>query len=501
MNEREKIELEEDKGMLRIWFLIFSGLTLLFVLLIYQKDSQAQWKVYQEQFHEIDFKDNPPPTPKGGNFNDWINYFSIDYKGYIQKKFFYTGIRQIWAPELSVVDRCPTCHLGIELPEYADAPQPFRTHPTIPKHDFKDFGCTTCHQGQGWAVNVEDAHSDAHHWTSPMLPLQYVEASCPKCHQGSYLKFAKTYSKGKELVKEAECKTCHLIPGFEGGGNIGPPLEGFARKVPKEGELPYREINDESERGKSPLKHVEIEGVQTEVRLVLPEEIISRDVLERGIFHFEYGKFWLVHANKLPEWTFEHFKNPQGMALYQTESVMGGDFTEWDDEKIHALTCFALSLTGEVVPSSYMTDVRTPVEKVEFMFAEKGKEIQTFARIEESEIGTPVEKVSEKNPIQSTEKSIVKGYSDYFKWGCVFCHGEEGNAKTKVGKALVVKPRDFTNQEFQTKKSDRDLYISISEGRPGTAMAAHKGRIPPEGIWNLVNYIRTFSPDYKGGKS
>ncbi len=501
MSEIEKDELEKDKSMLRLWFLVFSGLTLLFVLLFYQRDSQAEWKTYQDQFHEMDFKESLPPTPKGGNLSDWINYFSIDYKEYVRKKYFYQGIQQIWVPELSVVDRCPTCHLGIELPEYADAPQPFRSHPKIPKHEFKDFGCTPCHQGQGWATTVEDAHSDVHHWTNPMLPLQYVEATCPKCHQGTYLKFAKTYSTGAELVKEAECKTCHIIPGFEGGGNIGPALKGFARRIPKEGELPYREIEDESERGMSPLKHVEVEGEKKEVRLVLPEEIIPKDVLERGIIHIEYDKFWMVHANKLPEWTFEHFKNPQGLAPYQTESVMGGDFTEWDDEKIHALTCFALSLTGEIVPSSYTTDIRAPIERVEYMFAEKGKEIETLARFEESEVAAPTEGVSEANPVRDTEESIVKGYASYYKWGCVFCHGEEGNAKTTVGEALVVKPRDFTDKEFQAKKSDRDLYVSISEGRPGTAMAAHKGRIPPKGIWHLVNYIRTFSPIDEGGKS
>src|SRR5437667_2214173 len=52
------------------------------------------------------------------------------------------------------VDRCTTCHLGVDQKTYADAPQPFKTHPNLDlflasssPHPTESFGCTTCHSG------------------------------------------------------------------------------------------------------------------------------------------------------------------------------------------------------------------------------------------------------------------------------------------------------------------------------------------------------------------
>src|SRR5262249_20448739 len=52
------------------------------------------------------------------------------------------------------VDRCGTCHLGIDQKQYADSPQPFKTHPNLElylasasPHPMESFGCTTCHAG------------------------------------------------------------------------------------------------------------------------------------------------------------------------------------------------------------------------------------------------------------------------------------------------------------------------------------------------------------------
>jgi predicted nucleic acid-binding Zn-ribbon protein len=62
------------------------------------------------------------------------------------------------------VDRCTTCHLGIDQKGFEDAPQPFRTHPkmdlylsTSSPHPVERFGCTVCHGGNGHSVNFKDA--------------------------------------------------------------------------------------------------------------------------------------------------------------------------------------------------------------------------------------------------------------------------------------------------------------------------------------------------------
>src|SRR5207253_2806593 len=63
------------------------------------------------------------------------------------------------------VDRCMSCHAGINKAGFEDQPNPWKTHPRrelyLGKHPPEKFGCTPCHGGQGPAVNsVETAHGN-----------------------------------------------------------------------------------------------------------------------------------------------------------------------------------------------------------------------------------------------------------------------------------------------------------------------------------------------------
>ena len=106
------------------------------------------------------------------------------------------------------MDRCTSCHLGIDRVGYEDYPQPFTTHPNLEAyvgsasaHPVGRFGCTVCHEGMGQSINFEYAShtprdaeqmaewEEEHHWEVPhlwdypMLPTDMTEASCAKCHQ------------------------------------------------------------------------------------------------------------------------------------------------------------------------------------------------------------------------------------------------------------------------------------------------------------------------------
>src|SRR5205823_8170369 len=63
------------------------------------------------------------------------------------------------------VDRCMSCHAGINKPGFEDQPNPWKTHPhrelLLTKHPPEKFGCTPCHGGQAPAVNSpETAHGN-----------------------------------------------------------------------------------------------------------------------------------------------------------------------------------------------------------------------------------------------------------------------------------------------------------------------------------------------------
>ena len=158
------------------------------------------------------------------------------------------------------VDRCTSCHLGIENPDFADAPQPFTTHPNLElyitsasTHPLDKFGCTSCHAGRGRGTSfVSSTHTPnseedkirwqeeydwevMHHWLQPMLPVRYTQASCFKCHNNNLdLKGADKLNLGLSLVDKAGCNGCHLVQDFPQLNKVGPNLKKLDAKVSRE---------------------------------------------------------------------------------------------------------------------------------------------------------------------------------------------------------------------------------------------------------------------------
>lgn len=73
---------------------------------------------------------------------------------------------------------------------------------------------------------------------------------------------------------------------------------------------------------------------------------------------------------------------------------------------------------------------------------------------------------------------------------CAICHGDEGNAKTAAQNGLTPPPRDFTTTEAAMELSRERMIYAVTNGRRGTAMMAHKGRLSPAEIESVVDYIR-----------
>jgi len=74
---------------------------------------------------------------------------------------------------------------------------------------------------------------------------------------------------------------------------------------------------------------------------------------------------------------------------------------------------------------------------------------------------------------------------------CSNCHGANGAANTELGRVLVPHPRNFTDRKGMASVTDRQLADAISQGKPGTAMAAWGGILNPEDIRRVLRYIRT----------
>ena len=166
------------------------------------------------------------------------------------------------------VDRCMTCHMGIDKKGFEEAPQPYTTHPKLDlylgansPHPMNEYGCTSCHAGRGRGTNfISSAHSPnnpemaerweeelewhpLHHWDTPMLPMKYVEASCLKCHSNSIpIKDSPKLALGMTIVEKGGCFGCHQIDGFENTSKPGPGLRKIAAKTTKD--FAYKWIYD-----------------------------------------------------------------------------------------------------------------------------------------------------------------------------------------------------------------------------------------------------------------
>ncbi len=208
--------------------LLFVGGLLVFILTVgvIVKEENTDWKKYQKQFTQL-------VAQKLGK----------DVAASVE-----SGLHQIWVPQLKVTDRCQTCHMGIDIPGLENEKQPFATHPDLPfykkTHPFKGYGCTTCHDGQGYATETKDAHGEVHHWMTPMftkkIAKEYgfadakamIQINCNQCHrEDRETQDMPNINLAKRLIDEKNCTICHIIKGE--GLTIGPEVTYEGSKYPE----------------------------------------------------------------------------------------------------------------------------------------------------------------------------------------------------------------------------------------------------------------------------
>ncbi len=228
---------------------------------------------------------------------------------------------QAFLPDLDRIDRCITCHVGIDDPRQADAEHPLRAHRSgiFDHHPPDKFGCTVCHDGQGRAVTRDAAHGEVPHWPAPLRRGDAVYTSCGRCHYENDLYGAETdlyarggplhpldetelasfvpggasIARGKRLVLESGCLGCHKYRGR--GGSLGPEITYVGDKTAHDFDF----------------KH--IQGERT-----------------------------------VAQWLFEHFKRPDEVS----PGTLMPD-AQLSDEQARDLTAYMLSLHRKSMPAAY----------------------------------------------------------------------------------------------------------------------------------------------------
>ncbi len=200
------------------------------------KDLETQLaKMTADRDKWVRVMENDTSTVKVGEFKLFSFYKIPSIKQAVLPEF----DRNNFDEPVARVDRCQTCHLAINRPGFEKEAQPFRTHPNREvlladnAHAPDKFGCSSCHEGQGPAVNsVKQAHGEVPYWEEPLLRGAKVQSNCVSCHLDvQSLKDAPLLAQGQRMFEQIGCTGCHLVKGYEDIPKIGPSLRRISAKV------------------------------------------------------------------------------------------------------------------------------------------------------------------------------------------------------------------------------------------------------------------------------
>ncbi|MEK6775462.1 MAG: c-type cytochrome [bacterium] len=455
-----RIDIENMDRKIKWALLIISFPTLmLLIIAILQENIFPQWRSIRQEYAKI------------------LKEKAVDEKGKMIAGQFEVRIIQNVLPELKKVDRCITCHPGVDNPAMADQEQPFRTHPgeLLSIHPPEKFGCTVCHRGQGRSLVYEDAKFEGHFWDYPLLHREYYTAECGRCHKDLQYADADLVQRGRKAFSDAGCVDCHRVDGM-GGGN-GPDLttRGLSLIGMKwwHGHPDYGRNYDSKRPALGELESQEMETLQKFLltRHGAPNLALGRllydqygcggchkikgaggalgpDLTNEGqkvehMFSFKGIK----GEHSVPNWLYEHFLDPVRVSPGSKMPLM-----EMSEEAAHALTTYVLSLRAE----PELTDSYIPQDTRSMaMFAEPDGE------------------------------ALFMRY-------CSACHGSKGEGKAFTSIGLSIP--GILNPDFLRIAQPEQIREAVQNGRADREMPSWKESLDRPSIEALLNYIESMRP-------
>lgn len=321
--------------------------------------------------------------------HDW-RYYQNEFRSRVAQKFgedkaatVPSGLQQIWVPTLRNADRCVTCHQAVSWKGFESAEEPYRTHPQdiLRTHPAERYGCTSCHGGQGYAIDAPEAHGPVDHWEEPLLSATLGESytlaekgallqmTCNVCHRyDRETKGAGAINLAKSLVRQKGCRACHVINGR--GGSIGPDLTWVGDKAPEQ--YDYTRLSGQKTSFAWHVAHLK------EPRALSPDSVMpnfnfttkeaqSLAMLVMSWRHAPVPASFLAGAPRTDPQTPEEKEEEVRMA-----SGPGGWFV-----KTGCFVCHSISALGVKSPAQIGPDLSVAVEDVQSRF---GRTIDDFLR-------------------------------------------------------------------------------------------------------------------------
>lgn len=410
-------------------------------------------------------------------------------------KEFPVKIRQVILKDFDRVDRCVSCHTGIENPQMADQVPPFAAHPGdyVKNHPVEKFGCSICHGGQDRALSAKSvfARQEDVHWEYPVLRKEYIQSSCGKCHlsvfnKGQKLAGADILMKGREVFYREGCLGCHKVRGV--GGSVGLELTEEGNKTRHE--YSFKNIEDEHTVPNWLLEHFlnpqKVSGISE-----MPPIRLEPDEMD-ALITFVMG----LHVPKYPSEYYSldeigEFRGlrPQlsGQEAYNLIcKVCHGENGEGKDYRVFQASVPALN------NQDFLAMASEDMIKFTIRHGRSGRAMSSWKKsnggLSEKEIDELV-KLIRSWKIQAPAFSAVKSArgdvrlgDKLFRSRCGTCHGLNGEGG--IGPSL-------NNQDFLSLATDKFLYETITGGRRNTAMPSWS-QLSKNEIASLIAKLRSW---------
>jgi mono/diheme cytochrome c family protein len=94
------------------------------------------------------------------------------------------------------------------------------------------------------------------------------------------------------------------------------------------------------------------------------------------------------------------------------------------------------------------------------------------------------------NPVKPTPSSIAAGKKVYAS-DCAMCHGKEGAGDGDLAADMHLKLRDYRDPASLKEMTDAAIFSTIDKGKG--QMMGEEGRMKPDQIWDVVNYVRSLA--------
>ena len=405
------------------------------------------------------------------------------------------------------VDRCQSCHIAVDDPNFATGKQPVRTHPYSAemgdvlkngrwerRHKFTDFGCTACHDGQGRGLSKEDAHGEDVDWPSPLLGYtvqadwdkataqhlhdnDYIEVNCVQCHTDKNFTGAPWVARGRELYFKTGCFGCHKIEGLS-SGTLGADLtdEGAQRK------LDYLWGHTVNPRDYTPTS-------------IMPQFKLSSDDIKALVIFLKSQRGKTDDQSPVDRYKQDNSTTPPvPLSVSEVEAQIKAATTpaargEQLIQGYACLSCHKLSdHDGGISPDLSYEGLIRDQDWLMAHFREPR------SRIPDSNMpafGLPESDFGDMSAylLSRTTPPPAMTPAETFHTLCARCHGDKGDGKGSSAIYLDPAPRDLTRAEFMNSKPESRFITSIHQGVAGTSMPPWAKVLSDEQIKGVFDYI------------